>query len=85
MVWVSNQSSGAITVLITGGNNKTYTIAARVAESWTDNHWQRSGRQTVNIHFDSGKEASFPVNENDHVNIYDNGYETFTAHAVHLS
>lgn len=55
------------------------TTVATVSENSGRNYWTRKGAETITVTAGS-KTFSFEVQPNDHVNIYDNTYETFPAH-----
>ena len=87
MVWVSNLSNAAITVTITnktGGSASNYTVQPFISagptgiqiknESWGNNHWSRSGAETLKFTI-NGTEKSFQVNPDDHVTFYVDTYE----------
>jgi hypothetical protein len=77
MVFVSNHSSTDIDVSIsasTGGNANRNTLSSNGLEKYATNYWHRTGTETLKVQLD-GKDYSFEVGENDHVTIYDDGYE----------
>jgi hypothetical protein len=89
MPWVSNQTADNIVVSITkktGGDDSNFTLkpaipygtAGAVAEGSSSNYWTRSGAETLKVVV-GGKEKTFEVQKDDHVNIYINAYEIVTA------
>jgi hypothetical protein len=90
MPWVSNRTAHNIIVSITkahGGSDSNYTVepasyygpAAATAESRGSNYWSRSGPETLTLVIDGKEKTKFEVQPDDHVNIYTNSYEIFTA------
>ena len=74
MVWVSNQSSGAIVVSITnktGGDNREFTLPTKSLEVWVNNHWQRNSDETATVKLSTGKVVEFTIGKDSFVNIYD--------------
>lgn len=69
-----------------GGSDIHYTVkpasyygpAAANAEGSGANYWTRYGPETLKVVI-GGKEKTFQVQKDDHVNIYTDAYETFTA------
>ena len=75
MVWVSNRAVNTIHVSITnksGGSAETYTILPQpgVNEVYANNHWKRSGNETLTILRDGGKEQLLTVGPSDFVRVY---------------
>lgn len=85
MVWVSNQSSEVITVMITGGNGKTYTITPKGLEVWAKNHWTRKAEETAKVKFASGKAIEFKVGKDSFVNIYEDAVAMWECNAFEPS
>ncbi|KAF8155000.1 hypothetical protein K438DRAFT_2026548, partial [Mycena galopus ATCC 62051] len=77
MVWVSNYASVAIVVSVTNttnGNGGDFTINPKQNETWTQNHWNRKGAETMKITWAGGKNTSFTVQKDDRVIIWDEAY-----------
>jgi hypothetical protein len=82
MVWVSNQTSGTITVTITntsGGSGSAYEILSKDLENWKLNHWSRKGDETVTIKLANGKSTKFEVGPLQFINVYDDTIAAFEA------
>jgi len=83
MVWVSNQSSVAISVHITnntGGSASTYTIYPKQNETYGVNHWARGGNETATITIANGKTLVIEVGKDTYMKVFDDAVlkETFT-------
>lgn len=91
MPWVSNRTPHDITVSITktshvDGSDGDYTVKPKTyyakgnpaAESTGTNYWVRYGPETLKVVVD-GKEKTFQVEKDDHVNIYIDCYEIMAA------
>jgi hypothetical protein len=90
MPWVSNKTDANITVSITkktgGGSDATFTVkpcipyapAGAIRESAVENYWTRKGAETLKAVI-GGKEVTFEVQGDDHVNFYVDTYEIFTS------
>ncbi|KAF8188486.1 hypothetical protein K438DRAFT_1972185 [Mycena galopus ATCC 62051] len=77
MVWVSNYASVAIVVSVTNttnGNGGDFTINPKQNETWSQNHWNRKGAETMKITWAGGKNTSFTVQKDDRVIIWDEAY-----------
>ncbi|KAF8181883.1 hypothetical protein K438DRAFT_1975831 [Mycena galopus ATCC 62051] len=77
MVWVSNYASVAIVVSVTNttnGNGGDFTIDPKQNETWTQNHWNRKGAETMKITWAGGKKTSFTVQKEDRVIVWDEAY-----------
>jgi hypothetical protein len=77
MVWVSNYSSVSIVVSVTttsGGNGSNFTIDPKKNETWSQNHWARSGAETITITWDGGNKKSFTIQKEDRVLVWDDAY-----------
>ena len=88
MVWVSNQSSVAITVQITsntGGSADTFTIYPKQNETRELNQWPRGGKETAKINLASGKYTEIEVGENAYLKVFDDTLLTNTFTATQLS
>ena len=75
MVWVSNRGVNTIHVSITnksGGSAATYTLAPQPGanELYANNHWKRSGNESLTILRDGGKEQLVTVGPSDFVRVY---------------
>ena len=75
MVWVSNRGVNTIHVSITnnnGGSAATYTLAPQLAASevYANNHWKRSGNETLTIVRDGGAQQLVTVGPSDFVRVY---------------
>ena len=75
MVWVSNRGVNSIRVSITnnnGGNADTYTLPSQLAvsEAYANNHWKRTGHETLTIVRDGGGQQLVTVGPNDFVRVY---------------
>ena len=88
MPWVSNLTANDIVVSISkhsGGSDSNYTLkpasyygpAAANAEHSGGNYWMRKGPETLKVTID-GKEKTFEVQKDDHVNIYTDTYKIYT-------
>ncbi|KAF8637050.1 hypothetical protein AX16_010905 [Volvariella volvacea WC 439] len=78
MPWVSNLTSGDITVTIssnTGGYDSDYKIAADAIESKGANWWNRKGNETVKVALANGKHVNTTIGPNQHLHVYDNAIE----------
>ena len=74
MVWVSNQSSGAIVVSITnktGCDSSEFTLPTKTLEVWVNNYWQRNGDETATVKLGTGKAVEFIIGKDSFANIYD--------------
>ena len=74
MVWVTNQSSGSITVKITnasGGSASTFTIYPKQNETWELNHWQRKAPEVATIKLSNGKSHEIEVAPDAYVKVFD--------------
>jgi len=89
MPWVSNHTTANIAVTITkktGGDDSVFIVKPAIPyapnlgspESSSTNYWTRSGTETLKVTV-AGKDTTFAVQKDDHVIIYSNIYEIFTA------
>jgi hypothetical protein len=93
MVWVSNFSNSPIKVIISGGNGVTYTVDPYITggatgikvktETWQDNHWNRSGAETLKFTIGTTTK-SFEVKPEDHVTFYADTYVVSTAKTTYF-
>jgi hypothetical protein len=87
MVWVSNQSSGIITVTITntsGGSGSAYEILPKDLENWKLNHWSRKGDETATIKLADGKTTKLEVGPQNFIKVYDDTIATFEAQTTYF-
>jgi hypothetical protein len=88
MVWVSNQSSGIITITITnasGGSAVTYEILSKDLENWGLNYWYRKGDETATVKLANGKTTKFQVGPQQFIKVYDDTIAAFEAPTTHFS
>ncbi|KAF7368198.1 hypothetical protein MVEN_00139400 [Mycena venus] len=79
MVWISNYASDAIVVSITahnGGDARSSTVHpnSKQKETWSQNHWQRWGPETITITWTGGKSKDFSIHSGDRVLVWDDAY-----------
>lgn len=89
MVWVSNRSTGKITVSITTTTNSegcgwNFTLEPKAHESWHDNCWPRSGDETARVTLSDGTSKVFDVGPKKFVSIYDDAIVMWDAEVTQL-
>ncbi|KIJ48969.1 hypothetical protein M422DRAFT_247343 [Sphaerobolus stellatus SS14] len=74
MVWVLNNTSGDITVSVTGtsgGASGDYVITTATPPHMAQNHWQRTATETLKATLTNGKTYTESIGPNDQMTIYD--------------
>ncbi|KIJ37881.1 hypothetical protein M422DRAFT_259494 [Sphaerobolus stellatus SS14] len=74
MVWVLNNTSGDITVSVTGtsgGASGDYVITTATPPHMAQNHWQRTATETLKATLTNGKTYTESIGPNDQITIYD--------------
>jgi hypothetical protein len=83
MVFVQNRTAGSITVQITntsGGSADTFTLPSNFGpggtpESFSGNHWGRTGFETVTVNANGKRITINNVNKDEVITVYTDCYE----------